>query len=50
MSDYESWTHFAASWGMAYFSAIFIVAMIFALMPSRKRLYDEAARIPLQDD
>ena len=50
MSDYESWTRFAASWGMAYFAAIFVVAVIFAMLPSRKRAYDEAAQIPLRDD
>ena len=50
MSDYESWRLFAASWGMLYSAGIFLVAMIFALLPSRKRAYDEAARIPLRDD
>ena len=50
MSDYESWRQFAAGWGFAYFAAIFFIAMVYALLPSRKRAYDEAARIPLKDD
>lgn len=50
MSDYEKWQWFAASWGSVYFATIFFVAVGFALWPSRKRLYDEAALIPLKDD
>jgi len=50
MSDYEYWTHFAASWGTLYFAAIFFIAMVWVLLPSRKRVYEEAARIPLKDD
>ena len=50
MSDYEFWRGIAASWGSLYFGAIFIFACVFALLPSRKRIYDEAAQIPLKDD
>jgi cbb3-type cytochrome oxidase subunit 3 len=50
MSDFEYWRQFAASWGSLYFAAIFFVVLIAALLPSRKRAYDEAALIPLKDD
>jgi cytochrome c oxidase cbb3-type subunit 4 len=50
MSTYETLRAFTASWGLAYFVLIFIVAVVFALLPSRKRAYDEAAQIPLKDD
>jgi cytochrome c oxidase cbb3-type subunit IV len=50
MTDYEFWRSIAASWGSLYFGAIFLIAVVIALLPSRKRAYDEAARIPLKDD
>jgi cytochrome c oxidase cbb3-type subunit 4 len=50
MSQYEQWQAFVASWGSLYCAAILFVAIGYALWPSRKRVYDEAARIPLQDD
>jgi cytochrome c oxidase cbb3-type subunit 4 len=50
MSDYESWRAFVAGWGTLYCAAIFFVAVGYALWPSRKRFYDEAALIPLKDD
>jgi cytochrome c oxidase cbb3-type subunit 4 len=50
MSDYESWRQFAASWGSLYFAAMFAIALAYALWPSRKREFEEAARIPLKDD
>jgi cbb3-type cytochrome oxidase subunit 3 len=50
MSDFESWRAFVAGWGSLYCAAIFIVGIVFALLPSRKGLYEEAARIPLKDD
>jgi cytochrome c oxidase cbb3-type subunit IV len=50
MTDYESWRQFAAGWGLFYFVAMFTLAMIYAFLPSRKKVFDEAARIPLRDD
>ncbi len=50
MSDYEYWRHFAATWGMFYFLAIFLGVLVYALLPSRKKAFDEAALIPLKDD
>jgi cbb3-type cytochrome oxidase subunit 3 len=50
MSDYESWQAFAAAWGSLYCFLIFFAGCVYALLPSRKRAYDEAALIPLKDD
>jgi len=47
---YESTTAFAASWGMAYFVVIFLIALAFALWPSKQKEFDEAAQIPLRED
>jgi cytochrome c oxidase cbb3-type subunit IV len=49
-STYRSLAEFAQIWGLAYFMAIFAFALLYALWPSRKRQFEEAARIPLQED
>jgi cytochrome c oxidase cbb3-type subunit 4 len=49
-STYSSLAEFAQTWGLAYFMAIFAFALLYALWPSRKRQFEEAARIPLQED
>ncbi len=50
MSTYQTLQYFAASWGTAYFAIIFIAALAFALWPSNRQAFDEAARIPLEKD
>jgi len=50
MSTYETLRSFAASWGLAYFAVIFVLALIYALRPSNRDKFEEAARIPLQED
>jgi cytochrome c oxidase cbb3-type subunit 4 len=36
--------------GLIYFTVIFALVLAYALWPSRKKKFDEAARIPLQED
>ncbi len=43
-------TRFAQTWGLAYFIMIFLIVLAYALWPSRRRQFDEAARIPLRED
>jgi cytochrome c oxidase cbb3-type subunit IV len=53
MSDesiYLALAHFAQTWGLAYFVAVFLVVLIYALWPSRQNQFDQAARIPLRED
>jgi cytochrome c oxidase cbb3-type subunit 4 len=50
MFEYETLRSFAASWGMLYFAILFAVAMAYALAPSKQRTFDEAARMPLNED
>jgi cytochrome c oxidase cbb3-type subunit 4 len=50
----EAWAYqdvlaFAQSWGVVYFSAMFVVALAYALWPSNKKRFEEAAQIPLQE-
>jgi len=50
MSTYEILRQFAAAWGVAYFGVIFFIAVVYALLPSNRDAFDEAARIPLRED
>ena len=47
---YRAVAEFAQTWGLAYFAAVFAIMLIYALWPSRKTQFDEAARIPLRED
>jgi cytochrome c oxidase cbb3-type subunit 4 len=47
---YRAFAEFAQTWGLIYFAAIFLVVLVYALWPSRKERFDEAARIPLRED
>ncbi len=49
-STYEILREFAAVWGLAFFGLIFLIAAIYALLPSKRGAFDEAARIPLRED
>ncbi len=50
MFTYEEVQHFVAAWGTVYFGAIFVVALLYALAPSKKSTFEEAAAIPLRED
>lgn len=51
MSDaYLALAHFAQTWGLAYFVAVFLIVLGYAMWPSRQRQFDEAARMPLRED
>jgi cytochrome c oxidase cbb3-type subunit 4 len=47
---YRALAEFAQSWGLAYFVAVFLIVLAYALWPSRQREFDEAARMPLRED
>ena len=47
---YQMLAEFAQTWGLVYFVAVFLVVLAYALWPSRRRQFDEAARIPLRED
>ena len=47
---YRALAEFAQTWGLAYFVVVFMAVLLYALWPSRKRQFDEAARIPLRED
>jgi cytochrome c oxidase cbb3-type subunit 4 len=47
---YQAVAEFVQAWGLVYFGAIFAVVLLYALWPSRKQQFDEAARMPLRED
>ena len=47
---YQAVAEFAQRWGLIYFVALFALVLVYALWPSRKKEFDEAARIPLRED
>ncbi len=49
-ATYLALAHFAQTWGLAYFVAVFLLVLVYALWPSRQRQFDEAARMPLRED
>jgi cytochrome c oxidase cbb3-type subunit 4 len=47
---YRMLAEFAQTWGLAYFVAVFLLVLAYALRPSRQRQFDQAARMPLRED
>jgi len=51
MSDtYMALAGFAQTWGLIYFVSVFLMVLVYALWPSRREQFDEAARMPLRED
>jgi cytochrome c oxidase cbb3-type subunit 4 len=50
MNTYRVLAEFAQSWGLLYFVAVFVAVVAYALWPSRKQQFDDAARMPLRED
>ncbi|WP_018700137.1 CcoQ/FixQ family Cbb3-type cytochrome c oxidase assembly chaperone [Amorphus coralli] len=48
--SYEDVASFAQTWGLLIFVAVFAVIVAYAVWPKNKKRFDEAARIPLEDD
>lgn len=50
MSTYEKLSSFVASWGFVYFAVIFLIALAYALAPKNRKKFEDAARIPFEED
>ena len=50
MSSYEWWRSIAAEWGFVFFAVLFVIGCSYALWPSRKAQFEQAARLPLVED
>ncbi len=47
---YEDVSRFAQQGGSIYFTALFVVAVIYALWPRNRAAFDKAARMPLDEE
>ncbi len=47
---YEQLAHFAGTWGALYFALLFLGVLVYALWPSNRKQFDDAAHIPLRED
>jgi cytochrome c oxidase cbb3-type subunit 4 len=47
--SYEAWSSFAQTWGLAYFIAVFIAALIYAFWPSNRATFKRAARLVITE-
>lgn len=47
---YETVARFAQQAGLIYFGLIFLAGCAYALWPSNRRSFDDAASLPLQED
>ena len=47
---YRAVSEFAQTWGLAYFVAVFLLVLLYALWPSRRQQFDAAARLPLREN
>jgi len=50
METYTAMRAFADSWGLLYMVLIFLGVCFFAFRPGSKEIYDEQARIPLNEE
>ncbi len=47
---YETLAKIAQTWGLVLFVIAFALVLIYALSPGNKKKFDEAKRIPLEDE
>ena len=48
--DYQTVAQFSETCGLVFLFSMFIGVMAYALWPSNKDKFDEAAQLPLKDD
>jgi cytochrome c oxidase cbb3-type subunit 4 len=47
---YKLLAEFAQTYGLVYFVTVFSIVVVWAMWPSRKQRFEEAARTPLRED
>lgn len=48
--NYEQVSHFAQTWGLLYLVVLFVGMLIYALRPSSRDKFEQAAQIPFKED
>lgn len=49
-STYIALAGFAQTYGLVYFVSVFCIVVLWAMWPSRRQRFEEAARMPLRED
>ncbi len=47
---YQAAAEFSRSWGLVFLMVLFAGVLVYALWPANKRLFDHAARLPLNEE
>jgi cytochrome c oxidase cbb3-type subunit 4 len=47
---YKALAEFAQTWGLIYFVGVFLIVVAYAFWPSRRKRFEDAARMPLRED
>ena len=47
---YETLSHIAQTWGLVLFVIAFALVLLYALSPRNRKSFDEAGKIPLNDE
>ena len=50
IETYKMLANFAQTWGLLYFVAVFAAVVAYAFWPSNRTGFEDAARVPLQED
>ena len=48
--DYQTVAKFSETWGLLFLFILFVAVVVYAMWPSNKEKFDEAAKMPLKDD
>jgi len=48
--NFESVAYFAQTWGLVYLVVLFLIVLVYALRPSARKEFQDAAMIPLKED
>jgi cytochrome c oxidase cbb3-type subunit 4 len=49
-ATYRVLAEFAQTWGLAYFVTVFLLVIAYAFWPTRRERFEDAGRVPLQED
>jgi cytochrome c oxidase cbb3-type subunit 4 len=50
LAAYKALAEFAQTYGLVYFVAVFAIVIAWAMWPSRREKFEDAARVPLRED
>jgi len=48
--DFETVSYFSQTWGLGFLFALFVGVLVYALRPSARGKFQDAAQIPFKED